>query len=562
VNEVVPLPTLQDILISDRLFRERRHAEWTDNYLLHRLRVITNRLTQRQSINVPYVKETLRTLVARTATPPDLYFENLASDKQRELLMNEYWLECARRNKTTLLDIVDRKQEGLYGRSFMKVTVQDGHILLTVLDPQDVLLDRFMKPWDISTARHVTHVGIYKTISELERNPLYDPNIVKELKAFFQTKAGIVKSNDNAAIIAARNERLRDLGVPDIQDPKVQETYVEVNETQIKVFDEKEGRDHVWVVPTAENRKLGELKMTDVLGVDRFIIATWAGDLEATDIWSDGAADIARPMNQIANVRVSQKAENGTLMNFGMHFYNVTGKEDWRPGGYEPAPWGFYPFPGDPNKDMRRVDVPEMADVFQELDWYKAQIESATAANAVMKGDAEQTAQTATEIQILAQQAARRINAGQPVVELYWNDIGELFSEIVNANPDLLKPVTLHKKGQSGKVYPRTIKPAELVEKQGWKVRVTSKAKKDAEALETLQKFSVAKAQFPGNVPLDRIMQEKTLGWLDLKPEEARAVIEYQAQNPAPPMGADGKPLPAPVPAPVAQPKPAIPANV
>jgi hypothetical protein len=38
---------------------------------------------------------------------------------------------------------------------------------------------------------------------------------------------------------------------------------------------------------------------------------------------------------------------------------------------------------------MRRVNVPAMADVFNELDWYKAQIESATAANAVMKGDAD-----------------------------------------------------------------------------------------------------------------------------------------------------------------------------
>jgi hypothetical protein len=54
---------------------------------------------------MPYVKETIWALVSRTATPPDIFFEDRASDKQRELLMN-YWLECARRNKLTVLDIV------------------------------------------------------------------------------------------------------------------------------------------------------------------------------------------------------------------------------------------------------------------------------------------------------------------------------------------------------------------------------------------------------------------------------------------------------------------------
>lgn len=52
----VPETSLDDILSNldaDRRYRERRHPQWTDNYQLYRDTVITNRLTQRQSVNVP-----------------------------------------------------------------------------------------------------------------------------------------------------------------------------------------------------------------------------------------------------------------------------------------------------------------------------------------------------------------------------------------------------------------------------------------------------------------------------------------------------------------------------
>ena len=230
----VPLDTILTIIETDRKYRERRHSEWTDNYLLYRSRVITNRLTQRQSIVVPYVKETIRTLVSKTATAPDIYLENLSNDKPKELLKNEYWLDCMRRNKLTVLDVVDRKQEGLYGRSYMMLTIENGHIVFTVLDPQDVLLDRFMKPWDINSARHVTLSGIYRPLSELERNPLYDKEELKKLKVFYATRAGLIKASDNAQLAADKAERMRKLGVPDVLDPQVGETYVEINQSEIK----------------------------------------------------------------------------------------------------------------------------------------------------------------------------------------------------------------------------------------------------------------------------------------------------------------------------------------
>ncbi len=555
-SNIISISSLQDIIQSNRAYRERRHAEWTDNYLLFRSRVITNRLTQRQSINVPYVKETVRALVGKTATPPDIYLEDLSSDKQRELLMNEFWLECARRNKLTTLDIVDRKQEALYGRSNMMLNIVNGMITFTVLDPQDVLLDRFMLPWDIRSARNVTRVGIFRTLSDIARDPRFDKDAVANLRQFFETKQGIIKASENAEMAADRASRLRLMGVADAMDPKVGETYVELNETQIKLFDEKTEKDEVYVVTTGNGtEKLAERKMSDALGINRFTICTWAGDVEATDIYSDGAADIARPLNQLANIRISQKAENGTLINYGMQFYDSTGTENWSPAGYTPAPFAFFPFPGNPNEKMKRVDINEMSDVFQEMDWYKAQIEAATATTPIIKGEAEQGDQTKYEIQMLASQAAKRISSSAPLSEQYWQDIGELFSDLVNANPGLLDPAKLYKKGSSGTVFPRVINPQELVSPEGWQVKVTSKAKKDAEALETIQKLRVAKAEFPMNVPLQRITKKRVLNWLDLKPEEQSEVMAFEEQFPAPPLGPNGQPmLPPQLPAQTNQP--------
>src|ERR1044071_10274033 len=83
--------TLQTNLESDRKFRERRHSQWTDSYTLYRDTVIVNRLTQRQSVNVPLMKESIRTILSGIDDPPDNYYENLDNDKQKELFMNEYW---------------------------------------------------------------------------------------------------------------------------------------------------------------------------------------------------------------------------------------------------------------------------------------------------------------------------------------------------------------------------------------------------------------------------------------------------------------------------------------
>lgn len=214
----VSIETIQKNLESDRRFRERRHQQWTDNYLLDRDTVITNRLTQRQSVNVPLMKETRKTLLAGTEEQ-DIYFENLDNDGQKELLFNEYWKHVAERSRLNILNEIDVKQEFLYGRSFWKLNIISGRLSLEIIDPQDVLVDRYVNPWDLDSARRITHTGIYATLSDIERNAMFDKSAVNALKVFFATKMGFVVAAQNAEMAADKAKRLEALRVSDVMTP-------------------------------------------------------------------------------------------------------------------------------------------------------------------------------------------------------------------------------------------------------------------------------------------------------------------------------------------------------
>jgi hypothetical protein len=547
----ITIDAIQKNLTADRLFRERRHQQWTLNYELARDTVIVNRLTQRQSVNVPYMKKTLKTYLTQTNWPVDNYYEDKGNDKQKELYLNEYWTACVERLKFDILEEVDRKQEWLYGRTFMKCNILDGWFYSEVIDPQDVLLDRYMNPWDINTARRITHVGIYRTLSDCERNPMYDKAAITALRVFFATKEGLIKAGENSQIVADRAQRLSDMGVPDAVNPIVGETYVELNEMQYKSWDEAKQEDVIMVCVTANGSQiLMDKPMREILGVNRYTWASWAGDVERTDSWSDGGADSVRQLNLVANARWSQKVENGQLVNYGMQFYDATKQEGWQPVGYDPVPFGFYPVPGNPNDMLKPVQIPEMEDVFNELNWIDGEIQGVSGATAIAtgQGDPEDSGeQTAQEIQELAEKAKERAQNISKYHKRYWQDIGEIFVDLVMANGKDMKKPTLHKKGTNGNYYKKTLDLAQTYSAEGFKTKVGSKADKESDALEMIKKLQIATAQFPNNIPLQEISKEKTLDWLDLTPDETKRVMEFDDQaaamaaaNPAPGMLPNG----------------------
>src|SRR5690606_40920604 len=88
--------------------------------------VTINRLTQRQSVNIPLMKQTIRTLLKDVDDMPVIEFENLDNDKQAEIFKNEYWKYTVEINNMELQDIVDKRQVFLFGRSFDQWQVIDG----------------------------------------------------------------------------------------------------------------------------------------------------------------------------------------------------------------------------------------------------------------------------------------------------------------------------------------------------------------------------------------------------------------------------------------------------
>ena len=123
----ITIDIIQKNLLSDRLFRERRHSQWMLNYELSRDTVIVNRLTQRQSVNVPYMKKTLKTYLTQTNWPVDNQFEDKGNDKQKELYLNEYWTACAERLRFDILEEATANRNGsTAGRSRSATSSTDG----------------------------------------------------------------------------------------------------------------------------------------------------------------------------------------------------------------------------------------------------------------------------------------------------------------------------------------------------------------------------------------------------------------------------------------------------
>jgi hypothetical protein len=526
------IDTIQANLENDRRFRERRHPHWTENYQLYRDFVIVNRLTQRQSVNVPLMKATVRTLLSRSREMTDLDFEDYESNGIRELLVNAFWEKVTEENKYELLDVVDKKNVGLYGRSYTSLNIVNGFPKITVHDAFDVVVDRYASPWDIDSAQRVTLLGVYRTLAQLELNPMYDRGALRDLRKYFATKQGLVKSAENAQAAADKAKRLEDMGAPIAEALVSGDTIVELNVIQQKVWYPSEKQEVIHVIVTGEGRKLMEKPLRDILGVNFFTWTSWADDVEATDWNSDGVGDIVRVPNHILNVYFSQLAENGVLRGYGMNFYDSTAKEGWSPIGYVPAPWGFYPIPGNPNEVLKHIEVPELKSHQTEMEMIVRMVETATAATALEKGESPKGVQTLGEVEMMIAKADERIKDVPKFARIHAQQLGHKFARLVSgaAAKGLLKPVTLYKKSASGLYYEKELDPAVLAAPKGYNCVVAQKSEKEADGLRMIQKLKMAAAIFPKNVPLNRIMKQRTANWLELTPEEKREVMDFEDQ--------------------------------
>lgn len=516
---------------ADFKYQERRHAQWTENYQLYRDTVIINRLTQRQSINIPLIKGTIKTILANIDEFPDIEFEELDNNKDKEIVFNELWKDFVIRDRMEVKDIVDKKQDLIYGKTWTKLNITNGQLVTEVKEPFDMLIDRYADPSDIESADHLSEQGIYRTISQLEANPNFDKAAIQRLKIFYGTASGLIKAEEVTRLMQAKNERLSSLDVPDMDSPILGQTIVQLKVHYQKVWDDKDQEDHIHVIVICDSEILMAKPLKELLGVDFFPFVTWSDDPERNDHYPDGVADIARNPNKLLNSNISALAENRILRNFGMNFYDSSANENWVPQSLEPVPFGWYPLPGKPKDVYQRVDIPDMSDSLDEMAYVQKIVESATAATAATKGETEKNKVTLGEVELAVSAAKERITSIAKFYMLAQKEKGDKWAKLMNANADKLESVKLYKKSHKGNYFSKTAFAKDWKSDKGYNCRVVSSTEREKESLETIQKLSAVKAQFPNNPVMNKIYGKKVLEFAKLNPDEIKEVLDFEEQN-------------------------------
>lgn len=533
-------------------FRERRHEDWTDNYTLYRDKVLINRLTQRQSVNIPLMKYSIKTLLKDVDDPPMLYFNNRDNDTQKEVFYNEYWKYCALENKLIVKDIVDKKQVFLFGRSFKKLNILNGRFYFEIVDPQDMLVDRYVDPASLDTARYLCQEHIFKPLSSLGNNPMYDKEAINRLKDFYATEGGLIKAEENARSLEEKNERMEQLGLIDVQNPELGETYVELNEHFLKVWNEESKRDVIVFTVVAEAMEtlykapLHEFigKTVDDYWMDHFNFTSWADDVERTDFWSDGVGDTIRTPNKVANSWISQLVENRTMRNFGMHYYDST-VEGFVPQTFEPVAWGWYPVPGKPQDVLQKVEIPDLSESLDELQFVLSMAEKATAATSTQQGAIQPTNVTLGEIQLALANAKERVKSMAILYTDSWLEFGTKYVKMLEAAGDMIDAVKIFRKGtKTSHIYSEEVSPDSWESALGYECEVKDLSSTSGQSTDMLQKLSAAKQVMPMNQPLDEIYKQRLLEFAELNANEVKDVMEAEKNPPPlPMMGPNGQPV-------------------
>lgn len=529
-------------------YQQPRHEDWRENYQLYRDKVTINRLTQRQSVNIPLMKTTLRTLMKDIDDMPVIQFENLDNDKQAELFQNEYWQETLRCNNGEIQDIVDKKQDFFFGRTFDSWQIENGKIVFDIEDPRDILVDRFMNPYDIDSSRFLIHTHIFKPLSSLKRNPDFNQEEVAKLEEFFASELGIVKAKDNENSLQEKNKLLNDIGVTDTEDPVLGETYVELTYHFVfragEKINGKEVEEQIFVYVEAEEQTILMKKpQEEIIGTtqdhywrNHYRYNTWGDDVDNQYFWTDGISDIVRPNNKVLNAWYSQLVENRTLRNFGMHYYDSSIKEDgFAPATFNPVPFGWYPIPlngKNMNDVMQKVDIPDLSESLDEMQYVTDMVEKATGSVPAAQGVNPPAGTPLGTTQIVASEAKARTKGMSKFYTDCWKKRAEKFLKLIEAAPEKLDAVKIYKEGKNTTdIYQREIAPKDWMTKSGYRVKIWSQDEKDANDTNALNKINNAVAFMPDNPKLKEVQQRKLLEFAGLKPEEVSAIMEYEDQK-------------------------------
>jgi len=524
----------------ERLFHEkesanelqkRKHEDWTENYELYRNKVKTNRLTQRQAVNIPLMKETVKTLLSKIDEKPEIEWKENAGELQKQLIFQEIWNETENRNNIELLDILDKKNVLLYGLSCKKLNLntKDGWIDISVLDPYDIVFDPLTNPWALDSSRFIIHQNIFRSVREILADDRYSSEGKEELKVWADSEPGITQSTQNKELWEKKMERLRSMGInhQDFDLFAGGDRLVNLTEHYTTVWNKKNKDWEKRVVVYAEDTiELLDETLENLIGVDFWPFVAWSEDPEINEIYPDSIADLVRTPNKVLNVWFSQLLENRTLKNFQMHWFLPS--SNYTPQTYTPGPGAMLPSPpgDDINKVIKPVEVSGLEDTLQAIQTVTQIVERGTAATAIQKGEHEKGVQTLGEVQILVGKAQERTVGIAKFYRIAWKELALKWSKILEQNaPKLVK---LSKISKSGKLYSRTFLRKDWKSEDGYTPIVRSSSEQEVENTKGIQKFLFILSQFPNNFSLRKIAQKRMLEIVDLSPEEIKQIEEEE----------------------------------
>jgi len=260
--------------------------------------------------------------------------------------------------------------------------------------------------------------------------------------------------------------------------------------------------------------------------------------------------DLVRVPNKILNIWFSQQVENRTLQNFQMHWFDAT-IQGYQPQTYEPGPGRMLPAPGDPNKTIMPVQINGLDETMKAMDYLINIMERNTGATAIEKGESDVGVQTLGEIQMLAGKATERAKTMAKFYKGSWYRLAKKWDGMMQANSFPKKE--LFKTGIDGKVYKKVVYNSDWKSNAGYEPTVSSSSEQEADDIKSIQKFGFVKQQFPNNLALNSILQQRSLKILDLTPAELKEVedeetkmkeaAQMQAQQPQPSQPAPPSPI-------------------
>lgn len=522
---------LQKEKFSAAEIQERKHNDWNENYELYRNKVRTNRLTQRQAVNIPLMKETIKTLLAKVDDPPDVSFTENTGDELKELYYQEIWNREFIENKLELVDMLDKKNVFLYGQSVKMLNIYESGVKTDVLDVFDILLDPLMSPGQIETSRFIIRQNIFRSVRDVLADDRYDNAGKEELKIWADSPPGLAMSQLNKEEWDKKMERLRAMGVnaDDFHNFAAGDRLVNLTEHFTTVWNKSKKEFERRVVTYAEDKiKLRDVTLEEALGVDFWPFVIWSEDPETNDIYPDSVADLVRTPNKVLNVWYSQLVENRTLKNFQMHWYNPV--DGYEAKTYTPGPGVMIPAPPgeDINKNIRPVEISGLDDTFDAINAITRIVERGTGATAIDKGQAEKGQQTLGEVQILVGKSEERAISTAKYYRMAWQELAEKWDKLMHANaPKFFK---LYKQAASGKIYFKKVFKNDWWSKEGYTITVRSSSEQEANDIKSFQKWQAVVSLSPNNVPLREVYLNRAIDLLDVTPAEREKIQQGEKQ--------------------------------